>query len=89
MRRDRLVFEDSPDSDYSRDRRDPNDDVIWEEALPMYDLECDGDMPLPFHADTLLGIIVRNVDAFRSLLGGEERISSGLENDFLVEFYCY
>jgi len=84
-----LEFEDFPNDGDWINRPDPNNDVIWEETLPMYDLKYDGDVAYPFEADTLLGIIERNAGAFRSLLEQETYSFDERKNAFLADYYRY
>lgn len=80
-----LVLEDEPDEDV----HGRYDDAIWEETLPMWDVDGDDGEPLgPFDASVLLELIRTHADDFKAMLGSKEPVQDS-GNAFLSAFYQY
>ncbi|MGF0537297.1 hypothetical protein ACQQ2Q_04820 [Agrobacterium sp. ES01] len=81
-----IEFSDLSDDDDSW--RERYDDSLWEETLPMCDLD-DGEHGGIFSADTLLQLIRRHPVGFKAMVTGGLDESVYDENDFIQSFYLY
>ncbi|WP_143524030.1 hypothetical protein [Rhizobium rhizosphaerae] len=80
-----LILEDEPDEDV----HGRYDDAVWEETLPMWDVDGDDGEPRgPFDASVLLELIRTHPDDFKAMLGSKEPVL-GSGNSFLEAFYQY
>ncbi|CUX58476.1 hypothetical protein [Agrobacterium genomosp. 13] len=80
-----LTFEDAPDGDWLGRYAD----VIWEETLPMWDLDGpDGEPMGAFDAEVLQRLIETHPQSFKALLADEGE-KDEQHSPFLASFYCY
>ena len=80
-----LTFEDAPEGEW----QGRYDDVIWEETLPMWDMDgADGEPMGVFDADVLLRLLQDHPRSFKALLAAKDT-NDERHSTFLSSFYCY
>lgn len=87
VRRGSLEFGEEPDDWRTRD---PDDDVVWQESLPMFDEDDEYGEPIGmFGAETFLGLVKKHEASFKALLASEDWNGGPDADAFLSAFYRY